>query len=307
MPRRRRAYQTYDLLSVQRRFPTELACRKYLARHRWPQGFWCARCGGTQASTLRTRGAYQCCGCRRQVSLTAGTIFHKTRTPLRRWFWLILMMSQNKHGLSILAAQRLVGLRTYETAWTMTHKIRTAMAHRDARYRLAGLIELDDAVFGRKAEGETTRRGSRQRTVRVAVGTNRRGRPTFARMAVAEYAGALHAKAMARQGFIPGQRIRTDGGNAFPVVTELGHRHEPHPKMTPAEMDHWLPWVSTVIANAKRFLLGTHHQESPKHLQRFLDEFTYRFNRRWVQGQLFDRLLTACVTTGFVKSADLSR
>lgn len=303
--RRRPPYQAHTVLALQRRFPTELACRKYLERRRWPQGFWCARCGATRAHRLTTRPRYQCRGCRRQVSLTAGTIFHKTRVPLRTWFWLLLLMSQNKHGISMLEAQRLLGLGSYRTIWGMAHKIRTAMAQRDTRYRLAGGIELDDASFGHKAEGATTRQGSRQRTVRIAVGTNRRGHPTFVRMELPTYGGA-HVKAMAQRSFAPRRRVRTDGSPAFRALRELGHRHEPHVRMTPEELDRLLPWVSTVTANAKRFLVGTHHQEAPKHLQRFLDEFSYRFNRRWVQAQGFDRLLTACLTTGSVTAAELS-
>lgn len=300
-------YQTHDLLAIQRRFPTELACRKYLERRRWPQGFWCARCGGSSASRIRTRGLYQCRGCRAQVSLTAGTIFHKTRVPLRTWFWLILLMGSNKHGISMLQAQRWLRVGSYKTLWAMAHKLRTAMAQRDGRYKLAGLIELDDAEFGHRVDkaGERRYKPTGPKTVRVAVAT-RRGRPTFARLTVVEPAGALATKALAQQTLAPGARLRTDGGLPFPVLTELGHPHDPHPKMTPAEMDRWLPWVSTITANVKRFLVGTHHLEAPTHLQRFLDEFSYRFNRRWVQGQCFDRLLTACVTTGSITAADLT-
>lgn len=300
-------YRHADLLTIQRRFPTDLACRKYLARHRWPQGFWCPRCGATRAGRHQPRGLYQCKGCRAQVSLTAGTIFHKTRTPLRTWFWLILLMGANKHGVSMLEAQRLLRIGSYQTIWTMAHKIRTAMAQRDSRYQLAGLIELDDAEFGHRVEKDGTRRykPTGPKTVRIAVSRTRTGGPAFARLEVAEPAGTLHAQAMAARAFAPSARLRTDGGLAFPALTELGHRHDPHPKMTPAEMDRWLPWVSTITANVKRFLVGTHHLEAPTHLQRFLDEFAYRFNRRWFTGQSFDRLLTACVTTGSVRYADL--
>lgn len=298
-------YQTHDLLKIQRRFSTELVCRKYLERRRWPQGFECPRCGGARGHWIRTRRLYQCQGCRRQVSLTAGTIFHKTRAPLRKWFWLILLMGQNKHGISMLQAQRWLGLGSYQTVWTMAHKIRTAMAHRDARYQLVGLIELDDAEFGhRTLKGSRRYKPQGPKTVRVAVST-RQGRPAFARLEVAEPASALSTKAWAQRTLAPGVCLRTDGGLPFPALTQLGHQHEPHPKMTPAEMDRWLPWVSTITANLKRFIVGTHHLEAPRHLQRFLDEFTYRFNRRWVHGQCFDRLLTACATTGSVRYADL--
>jgi len=256
----------------------------------------------------RRRGLYQCKGCRYQASLTAGTIFHKTRTPLQKWVWLVLLMSQNKHGVSMLEAQRMLGIRSYKAVWSMSHKIRAAMRHRDSRYKLAGLIELDDASFGHKFTKQRNRsprpRGT-EKAVRVMVSTTNEGKPKFAKMTVAEYPGVLQAQKMARDQLEPNQVIRTDGGVSFPALKELGFGHDPHPAMTPLQMDRFLPWVHTVIANAKRFLLGTHHQESPKYLQRFLDEFAYRFNRRWVAGQLFDRLLTACVNAPCVSFAEL--
>ena len=299
-------YEAYDVLRIQRRFPTELACRKYLERHRWPKGFWCSRCGSTRVGRHRTRKLYQCKGCRYQVSLTAGTIFQKTRTPLRKWFWLILLMSHNKHGISMLEAQRLLGIPSYQTVWTMCHKIRTAMAHRDSRYKLAGLIELDDAIFGsRRRNGQRRRRKEPPLSVRIAVSTNRCGNPGFTRMEVAHDADSLNHLEMIQRTVVPQQTIRTDGGTSFRALEELGFKHDLHPRMTPQEMDRFLPWASTLTANVKRFLVGTHHFEAPKHLQRFLDEFSYRFNRRWFHGQLFDRLLTACATTGSVSYADL--
>lgn len=296
-------YRKQTWLEIQQRFPTELACRKYLQRQRWPGGLRCPRCRGERVGFHPRRKLYQCKGCRYQASLTAGTIFHKTRTPLRKWFWLILLMSQNKHGVSMLEAQRMLGIRSYKTIWTMCHKIRTAMRHRDGRYKLAGLIELDDASFGHrfKGKGET----ATEKAVRVMVSTTEEGKPKFAKMEVADCAGVLQAQKMAREQIEPDQVIRTDGGMSFPALKELGFEHDRHVGMTPRQMDRFLPWVHTVIANAKRFMLGTHHQESPKYLQRFLDEFAYRFNRRWVAGQLFDRLLTACVTAPCVSFAEL--
>jgi len=298
-------YQTHDLLKIQRRFPTELACRKYLQKHRWPQGIDCRRCGSSRISWIKTRDVYQCRACRYQVSLTAGTIFHKTRTSLRKWFWLILLMGHNKHGISMLEAQRLLGIGSYQTTWTMCHKIRTAMAQRDSRYKLAGLIEMDDSLFGRrKIKGQRRRRPEKPQMVRLMVGTNRFGNPTFTRMEVTD-AESLDPLATVRRTVVPEQTIRTDGGNTFYALPDIGFKHEMHPRMSHQEMDRFLPWVSTVTANVKRFLLGTHHFEAPKHLQRFLDEFSYRFNRRFFKGQLFDRLLTACATTGSVRYADL--
>lgn len=297
-------YRRQNWLQIQKRFPTELACRKHLQKQRWPEGFRCPRCRCQRAGFHPRRELYQCKGCRYQVSLTAGTIFHKTRTPLQKWFWLVLLMSQNKHGVSMLEAQRMLGIRSYKATWSMCHKIRTAMRHRDGHYKLAGLIELDDASFGHKGE-KNTRAGGTEKAVRVLVSTTDEGKPKFAKMAVADYAGVLQAQKMVREQVESNQVIRTDGGLSFPALKELGFEHDRHVGMTPKQMDQWLPWVSTLTANAKRFLLGTHHQESPKYLQRFLDEFAYRFNRRWVASQLFDRLLTACVKAPSVSFAEL--
>jgi len=216
----------------------------------------------------------------------------------------VLLMSQNKHGVSMLEAQRMLGVRSYKTVWTMCHKIRTAMRHRDKRYKLAGLIELDEASFGHKGE-KNTRASGTEKAVHVLVSTTDEGKPKFAKMAVTDYAGVIQVQKMVREQVEPSPVIRTDGGRSFPALKELGVEHDRHVGMTPRQMDRFLPWVHTIIANAKRFMLGTHHQESPKYLQRFLDEFAYRFNRRWVASQLFDRLLTACVNAPCVSFAEL--
>lgn len=215
---------------------------------------------------------------------------------------MILLMGQNKHGISMLQAQRLLGLRSYQTTWTMAHKIRRAMAHRDARYKLAGLIELDDAYFGRKPRAAQ----GGQRPVFVAVSTTPAKRPAFARMQAVDEVIYTQAQALARATADPqAARFKTDGKRVYPPLTEIGFRHRGIILGTPERAGKVLPLVHVLIANAKRHLQAAHHREAPKHLQRFLDEFTYRFNRRWVQGQLFDRLLTACATAPSVTYGEL--
>lgn len=291
-------YQRHDMLMIQRKFATELACRKYLEYQRWPQGFRCPACKHDQAGQQRTRGLYRCRRCRKDVSLTSGTIFHKTRTPLRKWFWLILMMSQNKHGVSILEAQRLLGIGSYETVWSMSHKIRTAMAHRDKRYKLAGLTELDESFFGGKSKVK--------RAVFVAVSTSHRGGPAFAKMQVVPWTDLVRAREMARENIEKSATLKTDGARVYPALTEEGYGHEPHNLYgSPERAGQILHWMHILASNAKRFMQGTHHREAPKHLQRFLDEFDYRFNRRWFKGQLFDRLLTACTSAPSVTFGEL--
>lgn len=290
-------YQSHDLLRIQHRFHTELACRKHLEGQRWPDGFRCPACGYDKAGRIRTRSLYRCLKCRRQVSLTAGTIFHKTRVPLKKWFWLILMMGHNKHGISILEAQRLLSIPSYQTVWLMTHKIRAAMGHRDRRYKLAGLSELDESFFGgvRKVK----------RPVFIAVSTSHRGGPAFAKMQVAPWADLVRAREMARENIEPSATLKTDGNRIYRVLTEEGFQHQPEIQGSPERASQILRWMHILASNAKRHMQGTHHQEAPKHLQRFLDEFTYRFNRRWFKGQLFDRLLTACASAPSVTFGEL--
>lgn len=290
-------YRSHDLLMIQRRFHTELACRKHLEAQRWPQGFRCPACGHDKAGRIQTRGLYRCLKCRKQVSLTAGTIFHKTRVPLKKWFWLILLMGQNKHGVSILEAQRLLSIGSYQTVWSMTHKIRSAMGHRDRRYKLAGLTELDESFFGGTSKVK--------RPVFVAVSTSHRGGPAFAKMQVTNFAALEQARDVARTHIDPTAILKTDGKKIYPALTEDGFTHRPEILGTPERAGEVLRWMHILASNAKRFMQGTHHREAPKHLQRFLDEFTYRFNRRWFKGQLFDRLLTACASAPSISYGEL--
>jgi transposase-like protein len=133
-----------SLIQFRKTFGTEKACQKHLFRLRWPEGFRCPRCQHDQAYFQRTRNLYHCRACGYQASLTAGTVFHKTRTPLRKWFLMIWLMGLQKSGISMLSLQRMLEIKTYKTVWTMGHKIRQAIAERDANHKLAGLIELDD-------------------------------------------------------------------------------------------------------------------------------------------------------------------
>ena len=137
-----------SLLQFKKRFGSERACQNSIEKMRWPEGFKCPKCEHPKASRIETRRLLQCSKCHHQVSLTAGTIFHKTRTPLQKWFWAIYLASQDKGGVSIMRLSKQLDLG-YKTAWAMLHKIRKAMAQRDSEYTLSGFIELDDAFFGR--------------------------------------------------------------------------------------------------------------------------------------------------------------
>jgi transposase-like protein len=134
-------------------FGEEAQCAEQLTRQRWPEGFRCPRCAGTTRGYIASRRVHECKQCAYQCSVTAGTIFHKTRTPLTSWFWAIYRMSHDKKGISAMQLMKEIGV-SYVTAWTMQHKIRKAMEDRDQRYKLHGIIEVDEGYVGGAESGE---------------------------------------------------------------------------------------------------------------------------------------------------------
>jgi len=296
------SYTELSLLEFQRRFATEEACQEALEKARWPQGFVCPRCSHGKACRLGPRNLLQCSACHHQASVTAGTLFHKTHTPLVKWFWAIWMVAQDKGGVSAMRLARQLDLR-YRTAWTMLHKLRKAMGQRDAKYTLTGSIEMDDAFFGGAAAGKRGRGAANKTKVVVMVESRDEhagfiGMKTVAKTDSAEIGAAAAAK------IAPGQEIHTDGWRAYRTLEKLGHNHRPE-RVPPKESSEKLPWVHIAISNAKCFLLGTYHGVSHKYLQAYLDEFCYRFNRRAWEPTLTSRLLTACLTATPVTFAEL--
>jgi transposase-like protein len=313
-------YKERNLLDFQKEFSTDEACAEHLRSLRWPDGFQCPRCGHGEAWFIKTRSILDCKSCRNKVSLTAGTIFHKTRTPLVKWYWLIYHMAMDKVGVSISEMQRVLEITDYKTAWLMAHKIRKAMADRDSGYSLAGLVEMDDTFFGPK--GHKTGRGSeRKATVLCAVslyrGRDGEDRPGFAHMQVVDNASAKSiVNFLERLGYGPTteesknllEAIRTDGWRSYGKAargTDLSHYKVV--LRDPKAAGKLLPWVHRVISNSKSVIRGAHRGVSEKHLQSYLSEICYRFNRRFWEKELFDRLIKACVTTESITYSQLVR
>jgi transposase-like protein len=303
-------YTARGLIEFQKEFPNDEACAKHLAEQRWPGGFICSQCGHKEAWYLRKRQLFDCKVCRCQTSVTAGTVFHGTRTPLIKWYWMVYHMAMDKVGVSIAEMQRLLDISQYRTAWLMAHKIRKAMADRDAGYSLAGLVEMDESFFGPK--GKKRGRGSKRKsTVLCAVSLyqDQRGEehPGFAHMQVVDDASApaiegflerLGYGATTKQAQDLLNAIRTDGWRSYGKAAR--DRDVVHYKVVlldPKAAGKLLPWVHRVISNAKAVIRGAHRGVSQKHLQAYLSEICYRFNRRFWERELFDRLLKACVST----------
>ena len=296
------SYTELSLLEFQHRFSTEQACQDALEQARWPVGFVCPRCGHNKASRIRTRRLLQCSACHHQTSLTAGTVLHKTRTPLVKWFWAIWLVSQDKGGISAMRLAKQLRLG-YRTAWTILHKLRKAMRERDARYTLTGSIEMDDAFFGGAASGKRGR-GAPNKSKVVVMVEDEGERAGYLAMKVVPTVNAEQIQAAAEAKIQPGQDIHTDGLHAYRVLERTGHHHHPQ-VVPPKQASEILPWVHIVISNAKRYLLGTFHGVSPKYLQAYLDEFSYRFNRRFREAELPARLMAACMSAKPVTLAEL--
>lgn len=278
-------------------FPDDRACREYLARLRWPDGFVCPSCGDTRYWMTAT-GLWMCQECEHRTSVTAGTIFHRTRTPLSTWFAAIWFVISQKNGISALGLQRVLGFGSYETAWAWLHKLRRAMV-RPGRDLLSGIVELDETMVGGVSVGARGGFGDKV-AVMIALEHNGSARLGRLRMAVAQRPGTTELVTWASTVIAPGATIKTDGARALRALADLGYTHEYVTGYNAPDKASVLPGVHLVASLLKRWLIGTLHYRVEEHqLPYYLDEYTFRFNRRSARsrGLLFYRLLQQAVAT----------
>ncbi len=278
-------------------FREDRDCLDYLARLRWPDGFVCPACGW-RLFWKTGAGLWMCQDCERRTSVTAGTIFHRTRTPLSTWFAAIWFVTSQKNGVSALGLQRVLGFGSYETAWAWLHKLRRAMV-RPGRERLSGIVEVDETMVGGVSPGMF---GASSGKVPVMVAVERNGvrRLGRVRLGVAERPGSLDLVDWAASVVEPGSTIRTDGARMLRRLSDLGYVHEYTPSYSAEDKASVLPGVHLVASLLKRWLIGTLHYRVEEHqLPYYLDEYTFRFNRRTAtsRGLLFYRLLQQAVNT----------
>jgi len=294
-----------NMTEFQDRFCTEEACQAYLEGIRWPDGFRCPACGG-RASWRMKRGRHVCRSCRRQVSATAGTIFQDTRKPLRQWFQAMWHVTNQKHGVSALGLQAALGLGSYHTAWTWLHKLRRAMI-RPGRDRLSGLVEVDEIFIGGERPGKPGRGAAGKALVLVAAqeaGPRKIGRIRLMRIPDAAMMTLHEAIAECVE---PGSTVRTDAWRGYNSLDMIGYERTIASKNAVVGEDA-LPLVNLVASLLKRWLLGTHQGAiRSSHLDYYLDEFTFRFNRRTSRsrGLLFRRLVEQAVAVGPWTEADI--
>lgn len=298
-------YNTMNLYQFQKQFSTEEFCENHLFHLKWPNGYVCEKCGHRHHYVTKTRKLtiYECKECRYQSTVTVGTIFEKTRTPLTKWFLAIFLIGHDKRGISTSMLSKEISV-AYTTAWLMLHKIRYAMATRDQNYNLSGIIELDDAYFGAPTEGGKRGRGTEQTKVLIGLSLNKKGHPLYLKMEIINDIKGTTITDFAKRLIKPNSTIHSDGYKSYFSLTKEGYKLENHvfdPKGNP---DH-LNWLHKIVSNAKAFIAGTFHGLDSKHLQAYLNEFTYRFNRRKFKGEWFSRLLTCCVSTQTITYSEL--
>jgi transposase-like protein len=293
-----------DLPTFIARFGTDEQCRDHLFEARWPGGFRCRTCGHDEAYVLARRNIYECAACGQQHSLLTGTIFEQTKTGLAKWFLAIYLVTSSKGGISAMELQRQMGFGSYQTAWSWLHKIRRAMVA-PGRQPLAQRVEADETYLGAAKPGRAGRGAVGKSVVAGAVEAGR-GKARGRRLGRLRLEAVPDASATSLEGFL-GQNLAkpasvvTDGWPAYAGLGAAGYTHEPvNLSRSWGDAALRLPAIHLVFGLAKRWLLGTHHGAiSGKHLQAYLDEYVFRFNRRTARSisHRFDRLLEQALLT----------
>jgi transposase-like protein len=295
-------------------FGTEDACLAFLEKLRWANGFVCPSCGNIDDAYRASRTRLMCRACQHQSTVTSGTIFEKTRTPLRVWLAAAWYLTNQKQGVSALGLQRVLGLGSYQTAWTMLHRFRRAMV-RPGREQLNGLVEVDEtylAISGRQNPISPVGRKSSTSKILMAIAVEILQPKGFGRIRLRRIVNDSAACLIpfVQDVIEPGAHVHTDGSAAYRSLTDLGYTHQRtvmHGSDVPAHVS--MAGVHRVAALVQRWILGTHHGSvQPEHLDAYLDEFVFRFNRRTSgsRGMLFYRLLQQAVVTGPVTYAQVA-
>jgi hypothetical protein len=296
----RRAVRGLSEAAFRERFGSEAACRTTLFEMRWCLGLTCPVCGGRRFCALRTRKLLQCNRCKKQLRLTAGTVFQDTKLPLTAWFAAIYHLTQSKGGISSIELGRRLGVKR-QTAWLVKHKLMRAMAAREAaKPKLAGRVEIDDAYLGGERPGGKRGRGAAGKTpVVAAVETTAERRPKRLRLTVVKGFRKREVERIAKRDFAPGANVVSDGLSCWPAVAKAGCKHFPMRTGSGRQAARWSPfaWVNTMLGNIKTAIAGTYHHVSPKHAPSYLASFAYRFNRRFQLESIVERLAWAAVHT----------
>ena len=291
---------TYSLVEFQSKYGTEESCEQALFQLKWPEGFKCPKCGFCHCTVVggRRLPLYQCPVCRHQISATAGTVMANTKLPLDKWFLALYFAATNKDGISEMALTKYVSI-TLKTAWALL-----AMGEREGLYRLGGSVEMDEAFFGGKAAGKRGRGNENKTEVAVALQFDSDSHPQFLKMQVIADAKASTLLAFSKGNITKGSTIHSDAFRSYNALS--GDYCCDIQKYDPKSSDGRLKWLHVMISNIMANIDGAFHSLEGTYLQRYLDEFCYRFNRRHSRKPLFDHLLACSVWAPYKTVAELS-
>jgi hypothetical protein len=287
-------------------YGTEEQCRAVVQKLRWPEGFVCPLCGGTEGKWLSTRPKIQCRACRHQVSLTAGTIFHATKLPLTSWFLAMWLVATAKNGISSVELGRRLGIKQ-TNAWSLKQKIMAVMAGREDTRRLGGRVEMDDAYLGGHRPGRRGRGAAGKQPFVAAVSTSDDRRPRKIKLLPVKGFRKREVKRLASEHLASTSRLVTDGLRCWTAAAEAGLEHTAMVTGGGRRAAGWSPfkWANTTLGNVKAAIVGTYRRISPEHAGRYLGSFAWRYNRRFQLDSLIPRLLHSAVGTAPMPYATL--
>lgn len=301
-----------NILNFISQFPDEQSCENYLKTHREQQGIHCKNCKEcTKHYWFSTKKVFECSICRRRTSLKSGTVMENSNLPLHTWFAAFLLMSGTKKGFSCMELQRQLGLKKYDTAFRLMHKIRSVMGKRDSSYMLKGMVEYDEAYVEKAVDAKLKKQLKRgkgsQRQVIVAIAAEstplsdpESGKAYrhcgFFKMKVIPRADAASVDGFVEENIEKKSLVTTDQNKAYVHLEKLVETHI-KVKSSKNATNEELNWVHTAISNLKKNLLGIYHMVTEKYIQNYIDEFVYKLNRRYFGEKIFDRLIIAAVQT----------
>jgi len=302
-----------NLLNFIGQYPDEDSCKLKLKAIRDKEGIVCSHCGGKDHYWKSDKWQYECKTCKKRTTLRSGTVMHGSQLPFRYWFVAMHLLTSTKKSFSALELQRQLGHKYYEPIWAMLHKLRLAMGKRDGQYELSGQIELDEGFFATEIKPEEKDkplkrgRGSQKKTKVLVMAESKevegkvtkKGKPRkvgFIKMHVITNLKAETINDQVTTNISDKATLITDDSTSYTDFEDLVGKHQAQviPKEKVGEV---LPWVHLAISNAKRILLDIHHNIKPEFLQGYLNEFCYKFNRRYFGEAMFDRLLLVSVTS----------
>ena len=298
-------------------FPNESSCREAFREKRTNEGVICKKCGGKEHYWKKDKECFECKECKFRTSLRSGTVMENSNLPFRYWLTAIAFLSATKKSISALELQRELGHKRYEPIWLMLHKIRSVLGKRDSLYELSNYIEMDEGFFesvnSEKDDNEPTMRGrgsKKQSKVLVAVestpiskeskNAKYKHKPNakagYLKMIVLENLKSESISSSLKGELGQASIVRTDGYKGYSKLKEQVKEHQVYRTFDKEVLEKTFPWVHTAISNAKRLFLGIHHSIKDCYMQNYLNEYTYKFNRRYYGEALFDRMLVAAIT-----------